>query len=176
MMPSDSVIVSVYRMPDFYRSLLFVVLGAAGLIAAVLLGLTAASATSAPAWFVVAWSLIVVYAGYFYIWKTAFELRLEGDLFVWRTPLRSGAEPAAGVRRLRPCLTSPNVERFELGNGKRIVVMIRKGFQELVDDFHEVAPTVPIDVSPLVAQMFQRWPGMRSSCESWRSHDPPNEQ
>jgi hypothetical protein len=66
-------------------------------------------------------AVAIAYLLYTCGWKTAYELRVEGDAVVWRTPFRSGRVPRQTLRRARPSPVSWTTVMLEDNAGRRVV-------------------------------------------------------
>ena len=146
---------SVYRMYGAWRvqiiatSVLFLAI-------AIALLWSAAGSGRYPSPFTIAWSAGAVYVAQNFLWRVAYELRLEDRVFVWKTPLRSRSVSIWEIDELRPARSARNVEIIHLENGTRITVIIRRGFQEFLNDLAQKRPGLPIEVSPSFLKMAGR--------------------
>jgi hypothetical protein len=89
-------------------------------VVAVVILAASAAGQGGPGWaFAIPWSLGVVVVSQAFLLRVAYELRLEGDVLAWKTPLRSGSVHLADIGRLRPAVWGRNAEQIELTSGKR---------------------------------------------------------
>ena len=152
---------SIYRLYKWWPLQIKVTTGAFAALAVFLVWNSAVGATG-PGWvFTTLWVVGVCYVGYGLLWRMAYELELKDDVLHWKTPLRSGSVHLNDVRAMHPWSWSPNAEAIDLENGKRLLVMVQKGFNAFTDDVASRAPRLPITVSRF-ADIADRWPGARS--------------
>lgn len=146
-----------YRMYRLYRvqvisSLIFGVVVTVGLLR----GLSTDKA--APMWFVVLWVATLFWNGYWWSFRIAYSLKLDGQLLQWRAPLRSGQVFAREVVELRPFKAGSNIEVLELSSGSSLLVFVRKGFRDFTEALAHQQPELPVRFG-LQARIAERLPG-----------------
>jgi hypothetical protein len=154
---------SVYRI-RLYRPLIVGLLTVFSLVDA-FLWVNSAIGSVGPGWlFTLEWTAILGYLAWVFLWRTVYELHLDGDDLSWWTPLRSGTVRLSDVRELRPTRGTCNSELIRLGDGKALMVFTLKGFVPFVDDIRRQAPDLPVRVRPFFSQVAEKWPLQGSGC------------
>ena len=149
---------SIYRMYGPWRLQIIGTSVLFWLIAIAMLAADAAGLNGPPWPFAIIWSAVCVYVTQGFLLRVAYELRIEDHVFVWKTPLRSGSVPVSQIREVRPYPTGRNGELIQLEDGRRIIVLMRRGFQDFLNDLSQAAPGLPITVSPFFSKLTERWP------------------
>jgi hypothetical protein len=90
--------------------------------------------------------LLAVWAlsGYWWGRRVAWELRLSGDRFLWRAPLRSVEIPLTALRGLRRTRFPSAIEVIETTGNGRLLVYRKASFTQFAAALSRVAPTTPI--------------------------------
>ena len=151
---------AIYRMWTFWRLQmlamfsLFTVVGVVGLVAAI------STKSGPPTIFVVLWLFALVWNGYWFFLRVAYQLELTGNELRWRAPFRSGVVPLDQLVAMRPHRFGSSIEVLELREGSKVLVMVRKGFADFAAEVQVAAPQVRVRVGVL-ARVGERLPGPR---------------
>jgi hypothetical protein len=148
--------ISVYRLFRFWR---LQIIGTSVLFWAIAIAMLAADAAglNGPPWpFALLWSAACVYITLSFLLRVPYELTLADGLLAWKTPMRSGSVPVSEIRELRPYPSGPNAELIQLEDGRRLIVLMRKGFQQFLDDLSRAAPGLSLTVSPYFSKLAER--------------------
>ncbi|MGH2719223.1 MAG: hypothetical protein ACRDJU_11660 [Actinomycetota bacterium] len=146
-----------YRMYRLYR---FQVLSSLAIGIVIAIGLFAGQNTgkAAPIWFVVVWVVALIWNGYWWSFRIAYSLKLDGEQLMWRAPLRTGLVSSGEVVRLRPFKGGSNIEVLEVASGSPVLVFVRKGFKDFTEALTTEHPELPVRLG-LQARIAERFPG-----------------
>lgn len=145
-------------MSPWYQPLLFGLLAAFSLVG-VALWVIIATNSAGPGWlFTAVWTVGMGHLGRWYLWKTVYELQLDGSVLYWKTPLRSGAVALSDIRVLRPMRGSLNSQLIRLADGTALMVFMGKGFLPFIDDLTRQSPELPVRTRPFFSQLLENWP------------------
>ena len=145
-------------MHRLYRPLIVVLL-AAFLLADALLWVSSTIGLGGPGWlFIAVFTAVLGYLAWIFLWRTVYELHLDGDDLSWRAPLRSGSVRLSNVREFRPVRWARNSELIKLDDGKSMIVFMGKGFLPFIDDVTRQAPYLSIRVRPFFSELLEKWP------------------
>lgn len=120
---------------------------------------TAAGGRDAPPLaFTLFWLFALGWNGYWWLFRIAAELRIDGVDLVWSSPLRRGRVPLAQINEIRPWRFASNVEVFKWDGGASVIVMATKGIRSFTDEIARRRPDLPIRLG-WQARMAERLPG-----------------
>ena len=141
------------------RWLILAMFGAFVVAAIVLVGATLVGGRdSPPDGFTIFWLAAVGWNAYWWLFRIAAELRIEGSDLCWWTPLRSGRVPLAEVTEIRPWPLASNVGVFRLTTGPSVIVIATKGFRAFTDEIARIRPDLPVRLG-WQARLAERLPG-----------------
>lgn len=138
------------------------VLGGFGLFTVVAASLVVSTVAGGPEGppplFSFLWLSGVGWAAYWWLFRIAAEVELEGTTLRWRTPLRTGQVDLADLTQVRPAYFGSNLAVFELSEGRSPMVFVVKGFSGLAEEIRSRRPDLPVR-SSLVGRFNERMPG-----------------
>jgi len=110
-----------------------------------------------PPLFAVLFLAITAWNAYWFLWRMATDLWLDGNTLHWKAPLRSGSVDVAGIEKIRPRRMTGNVEMICLRDGRPIITMATRGIEELNGDIVQLHPGLPVRVGRSVrfSNVFQ---------------------
>lgn len=97
-----------------------------------------------PLLFGLAWLAIVGWNAYWFLFRIAGELWVDGPLLHWRAALRSGAVALTDIERIRPMRLGSNVEVIVVRNQRPIMTMATRGIREFNDSIVRQRPDLPV--------------------------------
>jgi hypothetical protein len=106
------------------------------------------------AWFWVLFLLVYASITWINLFKTANELKIDGELLKWRSPFRSGEMPCRDVQSVRNIVPSwpwP-VVRIGSSGGRNIYVLAKRSLQGFVDRLLVENHRIEVD-----AKSYQSW-------------------
>jgi hypothetical protein len=149
-----------YRMYPLWRVqilgmfVLFAVVGVVVVVAGVV------ASSGPPLFFALVWVLVVIWNGYWFLFRIAYRLDLTESSLAWRTPLRSGTIALIDLVEMRPSRFGSSAEVLRLSDGSKVLVMVRKGFVDFMAEVQAAAPHVEARVGTF-AKIGERLPGPR---------------
>jgi hypothetical protein len=129
-------------------------------VAAVFMVAAIAAGSGPPVWFAAFWLAALVWNGYWFLFRVAYQLDLTEHEICWRTPLRSGSIALTDLVELRPHRFGSSIEVIQLASGTKVLVMVRKGFVDFMMEIQRLAPQVHARVGAF-AKLGNRLPGPR---------------
>jgi len=110
-----------------------------------------------PAWFAVIWLAALAWNAYWFLWRLATDLWLDGNTLHWKAPFRSGSVDVSAIEEIRPRRMAGNVEMIRLSEGRPILTMATRGIEELNSDIVRLHPGLPVRVgrSVRLSNVFQ---------------------
>jgi len=99
-----------------------------------------------PAWFAVIWLAVLAWNAYWFLWRLATDLWLEGNTLHWKAPLGSGSVDVSEIEEVRPHRMAGNIEVIRVREGRPIMTMATRGIEELNDDIVRLHPGLPARV------------------------------
>jgi hypothetical protein len=111
-----------------------------------------------PAAFTVLWLGALTWNAYWWLFRIATELRIDGLELVWSSPFRSGRVSFGQLTEIRPMRLASNVEIFKVDNGQTIIVMAAKGLREFTDEISRRRPDLSVRLG-WQARIAERMPG-----------------
>jgi hypothetical protein len=109
--------------------------------------------------FVSAWLIGMVVHWRFYTYHVAMALTLSGKTLTWRAALRTRRVDAGDVVAVRPFCGWAAwgvIEAFELTDGSRLLVMVRKGLPEFARELARRRPGITVEFG-LYSEMCERF-------------------
>jgi hypothetical protein len=76
--------------------------------------------------------------------RTAVELRLDGDVLAWRSPLAAGQVALADVEAVRPARFASQWQVLDLRGQRALYVEAMRGIGAFVDDLQRARPGLPV--------------------------------
>jgi hypothetical protein len=152
---------SVYRMAKWWPAQITATIALFSAIAGFLVWTSATGAAGLGWVFTSVWLLALGFTGYGFLWRLVYQLELLDDVIRWKTPCRSGSVRLTDIREFHPWLWGRNAEAIDLMDGRRLLVLLRKGFTSFVADVKQKAPNLPIQVGRYAA-IVEWWPGTGS--------------
>jgi hypothetical protein len=135
------------------------IFGMFGIVAIVLIiGTLAGGDNAPPAAFTVLWLCALAWNGYWWLFRIATELRIDGLELSWSSPLRSGRVSFGQLIEIRPMRFASNVEIFKVQGGQSIIVMATKGLRAFTDEISRRRPDLPVRLG-WHARLAERLPG-----------------
>lgn len=95
---------------------------------------------------------------YWWLFRFARELSLEGDRLLWRAPLRHGELLLAELTEIRPMRAASNVAVIEALGGRRVVVLADKGITAFTAEIARRRPGLPVRLG-WMARLNEQLPG-----------------
>ena len=111
-----------------------------------------------PTAFVVLWLAALGWNAYWWLFRVATALWLDGDVLHWEAPLRSGAIPLSDLRAVRPMSFASNAAVFEHTTGRPVLIVVRKGFGAFLDELSAARPDLPVRLG-WQGRLAERMPG-----------------
>lgn len=96
----------------------------------------------------VVWLAIILWNAYWFLFRFAHGVELDGAVLRWRAPLRSGSVALADIRRVRPSWLFSNIQVMETGARGPAMVWAVRGFRDLVEAVCLERPGLPCQLSP----------------------------
>ncbi len=159
-------------MPEFRRHFLgkWFVLGLFAIAVAVAVAFVAAvvrSDAEAPlVGFTVLWLISLGWNAYWWLFRIAVALRLDGDVLLWDAPLSSGAVPLDGLTAVRPMPLVSKVEVFDLTVGRPVLIIATKGLGAFLEELSATRPDLPVRLG-----WQGRWAERLPGWSGWRNGD-----
>jgi hypothetical protein len=97
-----------------------------------------------PVWFIAVWYFALVWNGYWFLFRLCYRIELDGGVLRWFTPLRHGAIALSDLVSIGSNPLMYQIAAFRPKNGQRIVVQVRNGLKEFVDEVKAQAPEVVV--------------------------------
>lgn len=116
-------------------------------LAAVYLVVQVSRGNGPPIWFAALWIAVLVWNGYWLMWRTCVEVRVDQGTLSWRTPLTHSNSPSARITRVRKSRMSRQLAVIEIDAGDSLIVSVGYGFAALTDAIAKEAPQARIDAS-----------------------------
>jgi hypothetical protein len=135
-----------------------------GIAAIVLVTATVGDGTqSPPVAFTVLWLAALGWNAYWWLFRIAVALRIDGYVLYWNAPFRSGAIPLADLKGIRPLRLASNVEVFDHSAGRPVLVMATKGLGAFLDAVSVARPDLPVRLGwqGRLAERTGGWPPWR---------------
>jgi len=133
-----------------------VIFGFFGVVAITMAG-SLSTADGPPLAFFAFWLFMVAWNGYWFLWRMATDLWLDGNTLHWKAPFRSGSVDVAAIEEVRPRRMAGNVEMIRLREGRPIMTMATRGIEELNAEIVRLHPGLPMRVgrSVRLTNVFQ---------------------
>jgi hypothetical protein len=153
-----------YAMYSWWRALLFGLAGFFALFAATFIVSLVRQGSAGEVAFFSVWLIGMMVLWRFYTYHVAMALTLSGETLTWRAALRTRRVNAADVVAVRPFCGWAAwgvIEAFELTDGSRLLVMVRKGLPEFARELARRRPgiTVEFGVYSKMCERFRRQSG-----------------
>lgn len=95
-------------------------------------------------WFVAAFVAAAGWNAYWWLFRIATEVSVDGGTLSWRTPLRRGSAPVSSVTAVGRSRMTQQLAKIELASGRPVLVQVRVGFAALVDAIRDGAPNADV--------------------------------
>ncbi len=106
--------------------------------------------------FMVLWIVGVVFGQYWYLFRQAYDLRVDNEFLYWKSPLRSGKVLLQDLRRVRVRWgTDAIIERVD---GGRLHVLAQKGFGRFCAKLAARYPGLEVRIG-LMSRVLEWLPG-----------------
>jgi len=133
--------------------------GVFAIAAVALLATTLAGGRDAPPpAFAALWLAALGWNGYWWLFRIAAELRIDGFDLVWSTPLRNGRVSLSQLDEIRPMRFASNVAVLKVRDGQSIIVPATKGFRQVTTEIAQRRADLPIRLG-WQARLAERLPG-----------------
>src|SRR3954465_12599270 len=83
-----------------------------------------------PPLFAAAFVAILIWNGYWLLWRASYRLEAEGTELKWSTPLRSGTAEIADITPIRSMKLTPQVSIIEIRGQQSVMIQTIKGFSD----------------------------------------------
>lgn len=111
-----------------------------------------------PAALSVLWLCVLTWNAYWWLFRIATELRIDGPELAWSSPLRNGRVSFDQLTEIRPMRLASSVEIFKVNSGQTIIVMATKGLREFTEEISRRRPDLPVRLG-WHARIAERLPG-----------------
>jgi hypothetical protein len=83
-----------------------------------------------PPLFAAAFVAILIWNGYWWLWRASYRLEAEGTELRWKTPLRSGIVQISDISTIRPMKLTPQISIIEIRGQQDVMVQTIQGFSD----------------------------------------------
>ena len=130
-------------------------------VVALALTIGALSSKGPPAAFALLWCAALVWNAYWFLWRMAFELELDGEVMRWQVPLRKGQLKVANITEVRPSKFGSSAMVMKMNDGSSLLVMVRKGLSSFTDVLQSARPDLSIRLGRYsrIAESMPGWSG-----------------
>jgi len=136
-----------------------------GVVALVLLGAVLTGGVDGPlVGFSVLWIGVLGWNAYWWLFRLAVAVRLDGDVLRWEAPLRSGSIPLGDLTDVHPMPLLSSVEVFERRAGRPVLIMATKGLSAFLDQLSVARPDLAVRLGwhGRLAERLPGWSGWRN--------------
>lgn len=86
-----------------------------------------------PPLFAAGFVVILIWNGYWLLWRVSYRLEAEGSELRWKTPLRAGGAQITDITAIRSMKLTPQISIIEIRGQQNVMVQTIRGFSEFTD-------------------------------------------
>jgi len=101
-----------------------------------------------PPLFAAAFVAILIWNGYWWLWRASYRLEADGTELRWKTPLRSGSAQMADITTIRPMKLTPQISVIEIRGQQNVMIQTIKGFSDFAS-YISKGSNIEVSASPL---------------------------
>jgi len=105
--------------------------------------------------FGIAFLIVVLWNGYWWCWRLAFELTITNRAVHWRGALRGGSVPLADVVAIEPALLHLLVS-IRSRQGRLVVYPRMTGLLDTINRMQQLSPTIALNLPPTWLRRLER--------------------
>jgi hypothetical protein len=135
------------------------IFGIFAVVAIVLVAVALGGSTDGPpVVFTAFWLGALIWNGYWWLFRLAIELSIDGTVLTWATPLRRGRIDLQDVTELRPMRLMSSVEVIGLRDRRPLLTPATKGIRMFTDELTRLRPDLSVRLG-WQSRLAERLPG-----------------
>ena len=97
-----------------------------------------------PWWFAVGYLLVTGWLAYNFLFRTAYQLEVEGGIIIWKSFGRTERVAVGEVRRLSTAYLG-SIQVVECSDGRKLRVPVTQGYEPFIQAFRRLYPDLPVE-------------------------------